>query len=296
MTKEQSLTPGEITTRTGWQRPFSAVKLRAPVISVHTLVVGVMVVGVLLPFAPLLLWSFSHRWLFPAALPTEWSLRAWTYVVSPSSQVWLAFWRSFVVATAVTLLSIPIGLMAGRAIGLYRFRGRTLVQFLILAPTIVPVLAVAMGIHVAFIRYGLADTILGVILVHLVPVTPYMALIMSSVFANYDTDYEDQARSLGARPTQVWRYVMLPAVWPGLMVGSLFAFIISWSQYLLTLLIGGGQVITLPVLLFSFANSGDNAITAALSLVFIAPAILILLLTARYLSGKDAAFGSFGRL
>jgi putative spermidine/putrescine transport system permease protein len=255
-----------------------------------------MVVGVLLPFVPLLFWSFAHRWLFPSVLPTEWSLRAWTYVVSPSSQVWLALWRSFVVATAVTLLSIPIGLMAGRAIGLYRFRGRTLVQFLILAPTIVPVLAVAMGIHVAFIRYGLADTLLGVIFVHLVPVTPYMALIMSSVFANYDTDYEDQARSLGARPAQVWRYVMLPAVWPGLMVGSLFAFIISWSQYLLTLLIGGGQVITLPVLLFSFANSGDNAITAALSLVFIAPAILILLLTARYLSGKDAAFGSFGRL
>jgi putative spermidine/putrescine transport system permease protein len=137
---------------------------------------------------------------------------------------------------------------------------------------------------------------LGVIFVHLVPVTPYMVLIMSSTFANYDTDYEDQARSLGARPSQVLRHIMLPTIWPGLMVGSLFAFIISWSQYLLTLLIGGGQVITLPVLLFSFANSGDNAITAALSLVFIAPAILILLLTARYLSGKDAAFGSFGRV
>ena len=262
----------------------------------YTVIAIGLVIGVLLPFVPLLIWSFAHRWLFPAVLPTEWSLRAWSYVFSPSSQVWTAFWRSFVVATAVTLLSIPIGIMAGRAIGLYRFRGRTLVQFLILAPTIVPVLAVAMGIHVVFIRYGLADTLVGVIFVHLVPVTPYMVLIMSSAFANYDTDYEDQARSLGAKPSQVFRFVMLPAIWPGLMVGSLFAFIISWSQYLLTLLIGGGQVITLPVLLFSFANSGDNAITAALSLVFIMPAILILLLTARYLSGKDAAFGSFGRL
>ncbi len=43
-----------------------------------------------------------------------------------------------------------------------------------------------------------------------------------------------------------------------MVVGALFAFIISWSQYILTLLIGGGRVITLPVLLFSFANSGDN--------------------------------------
>jgi putative spermidine/putrescine transport system permease protein len=73
------------------------------------------------------------------------------------------------------------------------------------------------------------------------------------------------------------------------MVGSLFAFLISWSQYLLTLIIGGGQMITLPVLLFAFANSGDNAITAALSLLFIAPALLLFLLTARYLTGRNVA-------
>lgn len=296
MTKEQLLTSQKSIAKTEQKRPFSHISLHLPTVSIHSLVVGVIVVAVLLPFVPLLIWSFAHRWLFPAALPTEWSWRAWSYVFSPSSKVLLAFWRSFVVATAVTLLSIPIGIMAGRALGLYRFRGRTFIQFLILAPTIVPVLAVAMGIHVVFIRYGLADTILGVILVHLVPVTPYMVLIMSSAFANYDTDFEDQARSLGASPAQVFRHVTLPAIWPSVMVGSLFAFIISWSQYLLTLLIGGGQVITLPVLLFSFANSGDNAITAALSLVFIAPAILILLLTARYLSRKDGAIGSFGRL
>ena len=89
---------------------------------------------------------------------------------------------------------------------------------------------------------------------------------------------------------------MLPAIRPGLIVAGLFAFIISWSQYLLTLLIGGGRVITLPVLLFAFANSGDNAITAALSLVFIAPALLLFLFSARHLSGRNAAMGGLGKL
>ena len=65
---------------------------------------------------------------------------------------------------------------------------------------------------------------------------------------------------------------------------------------MLTLLIGGGQVITLPVLLFAFANSGDNAITAALSLVFIAPALLLFLFTARYLTGRHTAVGGLGKL
>ncbi|MCA9941237.1 MAG: ABC transporter permease subunit, partial [Anaerolineales bacterium] len=113
------------------------------------------------------------------------------------------------------------GMPAGRALALHHFRGKTLVTFLILAPTIMPVIAVAMGIHIAFIRYGLADTLAGVVLVHLVPVLPYMVLILRSVFANYDPDYEAQARSLGARPRQVFWHVTLPAILPGVAVGSL---------------------------------------------------------------------------
>jgi putative spermidine/putrescine transport system permease protein len=253
-------------------------------------------VSVAAPLIPLAIWSFAHRWFFPDVLPAMWSGRAWVYVFSDSSQVAQALLNSTFVALAVTLLSALIGLPAGRALGLHEFKGKTAVLFLILAPTIMPVIAVAMGMHVAFLRVGLADTRLGVILVHLVPVMPYMVLTLAGVFAHYNPDYEGQARTLGARPWQVLRHVTLPAIWPGLMVGSLFAFIISWSQYLLTLLIGGGQVITLPVLLFAFANSGDNAITAALSLVFIAPALLLFLFTSRYLTGRNVTMGGLGKL
>lgn len=267
---------------------------RITAVSPAVLIRVAIVLIVLLPLLPLLIWSFSRRWYFPALLPTEWSLRAWQYVFSPNSQVFSAMGYSLVVATAVTLLSIIIGLPAGRVMGMVQFRGKTLVWFLLLAPTIVPVLAVAMGIHVAFIKYGLADTIQGVMLVHLVPVLPYMVLILAGIFANYNIDYEGQARTLGANARQVFWHVTLPAIYPGLIVGALFAFIISWSQYILTLLIGGGRVITLPVLLFSFANSGDNAVTAALSIVFIAPAILLLLLTTRYLAGRSSAMGTVG--
>src|SRR5581483_7361132 len=113
---------------------------------------------------------------------------------------------------------------------------------------IVPGLAVVLGIHIVFIRYNLADTPLGVVLVHLIPVLPYMTLVMSSVFANYDTQYEEQARVLGAGPVRTFLLITLPMIFPGVVVGGLFAFLISWSQYILTLLIGGGAVITLPLL------------------------------------------------
>lgn len=262
----------------------------------HWLALGLMALAVLLPLLPLLLWSFAFRWAFPSLLPAEWSLRPWRYIAAPESQVGLALANSLALGVVVTLLAALIGLPAGRALGLYQFRGKRLVEFLILAPVIVPGLAVVLGIHVLFIRYGLSETFAGVALVHLIPTVPYMTLVMASVFANYDTQFEDQARVLGATPWRAFRLVTLPAIWPGVVVGALFAFLISWSQYVLTLLIGGGAVITLPLLLFAFAGSGDNAITAALCLVFVAPAVLLLFFTSRYLGGEPAAVSGFGKL
>jgi putative spermidine/putrescine transport system permease protein len=260
----------------------------------HWVVVVAIVVAVIAPLLPLAIWSFSFRWYFPDLLPSELSMRAWKYVFSDASGVPRAMVNSILVAITVTLISIAIGIPAGRALGMHHFRGKRLVEFSILAPPIVPGLAVVMGIHVAFIKFGLADTMPGVILVHLIPTTPYMVMVMAGVFANYNPEFEEQARVLGAGPAATFRHVTLPAILPGVVVGGLFAFIISWSQYVLTLLIGGGNVLTLPVLLFSFAGSGDNAITAALSVTFIAPAILFLILTSRFLTGESAAVGGFG--
>lgn len=259
-------------------------------------VVVAIVVGVIAPLIPLAIWSFSHRWYFPNLIPSEGSMRAWTYVFSDASGVPKAFLNSFLVAIIATLLSIAIGIPAGRAMGMHRFRGKRIVEFLILAPTIVPALAVVMGIHVAFIKYGLVDTVPGVVLVHLIPTTPYMVMVMASVFANYDPAYEEQARVLGAGPVATFVYVTFPAILPGIVVGGMFAFIISWSQYILTLLIGGGNVPTLPVLLFAFAAGGDNAVMAALSVIFVIPAILFLVISSKYLTGESAAIGGFGKI
>lgn len=153
-----------------------------------------------------------------------------------------------------------------------------------------------MGMQVIFIRLGLTDTMIGVIIVHLIPTIPYMTISMSGVFANYDPAFEEQARSLGAGSAKTFFLITIPTVFPGIIIGGMFAFLISWGQYILTIIIGGGRVITLPLLLFSFAGSGNFALTSALSIIFLLPSIIILLLTSKYLSGKSSAMGDFGNL
>ena len=242
-----------------------------------------------LPFLPLVIWSFAHGWRFPDLLPRETSSAAWTFALSSSSGVLHSFALTTFIAAATTVLAALIGIPAGRALGLYRFRGKGLVTLLLLAPAILPGLAVVFGLHGVFLRAGLTGTVAGVILAHLVPVLPYMTLIMAAVFTRFDPAFEAQARTLGATPVQTFRAVTLPAILPGLLTGALFAFLVSWSQYLLTLAIGGGRVQTLPLLLFSYASAGRNDVTSAIALLYILPGLLILIITARQITGRSLA-------
>lgn len=267
-----------------------------PLRSMRFLTGLVLITWLVLPLVPLAIWSFAKGWFFPDILPKNWSMRAWDYAFSDTAGVIDSLWLTIGISLAATVLSILVGVPAGRALGMHKFRGKEIVELMILAPTIVPGIAVVLGIHSVFISMGLNNTVTGVILVHLIPTLPYMVLVMAGIFANYDPAFEAQARSLGASPLKTFWYVTLPAIMPGIIVGGLFAFLVSWSQYILTLLIGGGRVVTLPLLLFNFATSGRNDITGAIGMIYILPGIIILLLTAKHLSGRSGAVGGFGQI
>jgi putative spermidine/putrescine transport system permease protein len=79
------------------------------------------------------------------------------------------------------------------------------------------------------------------------------------------------------------------------MVASLFTFLLSWSQYITTLLIGDGRVLTLPRVLFPFISVSNNAMMATISIIFVLPAIFALLLTSRMLNRDAAAMSGLGR-
>lgn len=246
---------------------------------------------VALPFVPLFVWAFAGEWRFPDLVPAEWSLRGVQHLAEPDGRVLAATLNSLLIGVSVALASVVVGLPAGMALGGYEWRFKGLVIFFILLPILVPPLASTMGVHLTFIRLGLADTMLGVFLVHLVPTVPYTAIILTSIFAERTGDLEEAARTLGANPWQAFWYITLPEAAPGVAVAGLFAFLISWGQYILTLLIGGGNVVTLPMLLFSAASGNDPVITSALAIVFALPAVLALIVAIRYLKPSETDEG-----
>jgi putative spermidine/putrescine transport system permease protein len=243
-----------------------------------------ILVAVCLPFLPLLLWSVSQRWFYPALLPHDFGLRAWNYVFNTaSSQIVSGLWTSLSLALITTVISLTLGIPAGRALGLYQFCGKKLVGLLLILPVIVPPLSVSMGLHLWFIRLNLAETFSGLVLIHLTFCLPYTIFVIWSVFTDYDPDFEEQARSLGAAPFTIVMRVMVPMILPGITVAALFSFLLSWSQYLSSLIIGGGKFLTLPILLFSLMGSGDKPVAAAVSLIFVLPAMVALIASAHSL-------------
>lgn len=235
------------------------------------------------PLLYLGLQSIAWGWNWPAILPPSYGFRAWRYVVSTEAGLGTSLLNSFSIALVVALLSVLVSLPVSRAIAHQEFRFKKLVILLLYLPVLTPPLASAMGLHLIFLRLNLTDTLIGVVLVHLIPAMPYATLMLAGSYARFNTDFELQARTLGASPAMVLRHVTLPILAPGVAIAAVFAFIISWTQYLLTLLIGGGQVVTLPLSLVAFQRSGDDAITAAISVIFLAPAYLVFLYISRFL-------------
>lgn len=265
------------------------------------LFVFVMFLAFFFPFVPLGVASFAFRWHWPNLLPTQWlgDVRGsmpfpvgWDYLLSPVSGLGPALGNTVVIGIITATIAVTLSLPAARVLARYRFPGKAVVEFLLLVPVIVPQIAVGIGMLLLFMRIGIARTYGGIILAHLVPTIPYAVRILTAVFQNLDPRYEEQARTLGAgRFTALYR-VVLPIVLPGVTTAFLFSFLISSNVFLLTFLISGGRLQTLPTMLFSHIESGAplDATTAGLVLIVSLPG-LVFLLVADLLTGDRTVLG-----
>ena len=237
----------------------------------------------LVPILIIIVWSFANNWPWPLVFPREFGIRGWEYFFSPTSNSISTLIYSILLSLTVTFITLLITIPASKALALYDFKGKKLVEVLILAPLIVSPVAVAMGIHQLFIKLRLANTFFGVVLVHLIPCIPYSVRILKNVFETVGDKFQIQGKVLGANPLKNFIYVTLPIISPGIISAASLVFTVSFSQYFLTFLIGGGKIITYPMVMFPFVQSGDRMIASVYSIVFIVASLICLRLMDRLL-------------
>jgi putative spermidine/putrescine transport system permease protein len=194
---------------------------------------------------------------------------------------WRAGWLSSMLTSLVIALvasAISIALAAAFAIGAWSIDGwwPSLVRVVLLAPLVVPPIVYAVGIFRMWARFGLLDTYLGVIIVHVVLCLPFAVLAVGASLANLDPRILQAARSLGARPATVFLRVVLPNIKPGLAAGALFAFITSWDEITVTLFITSRAVVTLPRRIWTSIEDSIDPALAAIASVMLAVTVLAL--------------------
>lgn len=247
--------------------------------------VAAVAVGALAPLATLVLRAAADEWRSPAVLPQRYGTRGIDEAFADTARTAEAVANSLTVALATTAIALALAWPAARVIGERRLRRPAVVWVLLGLPLLVPPFATGTGLTEWFIRLGLADTLTGLIVAHLVPVLPYVVLILASGFGPEVRDLEEAAAVHGAGPARRLLLVTLPALAPVVAVAALLGFLVSWSQYGLSLAIGGGTPM-LPLELIPFVAS-DPQVAAVLALVFLAPALVAVAL-ALVVAGRTA--------
>lgn len=232
--------------------------------------IGVELAIVLVPLAIVFLWAFTNAWPWPDLLPQEFSLRGIEQVFSGRQNMGVEMLLLSVgIAMACAVITTAIATLACRALCNYQWRGKNAFQFAALLPFIVPSTVFAMGVQVVFLQVGLARTVPGVILAHCIVALPYAVIIMTDITRAVGTHREEAARTLGAGTWQMIRHVTIPQLLPGIISSLSMCYIMSFSQYFLTLLVGGGKVQTFVLVLFPYLSGGDRTIACAYSAVFL---------------------------
>ncbi len=222
-----------------------------------------------MPFVPLVVWAFADRWTWPSTLPQQWGLRGWASIGQDAMLPALA--RSAVLGALVAAVATPLGALAGRALGWRLAAHPGPPTLLLLAPVALPPFAIAMGVDSVLLRARIPGT-LALVLVLAVFALPYTTAVFRSAYTGLDPELEHQARMLGASARQAFGRATLPALLPAAGAAVALAFLVGWSDYIVTVVVGGGQYVTAPVLVASAASGpGNEPTVAAYALLTILP-------------------------
>ena len=258
-------------------RPGSKGTRRARGVFWARVYLAVHLILVLIPIAIVATWSVSASWPWPSLAPASLTARGFETVLADSSTGLGSLWLSIGIAIACAAFTTCVATLGARAICLHTWKGQRLFEFATMLPFLIPGTVFAMGVQVAFIRLGLARSVGGVILAHSIVALPYAMSIMCDVTRAAGRRMEEASLTCGAGRLSTLAHATLPGLAPGIASSLLMCYILSFSQYFLTLLIGGGAVRTFALVLFPYLGGGDRTIAGAYGIVFIAVTLTVFL-------------------
>jgi multiple sugar transport system permease protein len=183
-----------------------------------------------------------------------------------------------------------IATLGGYGFARFRFRGKNLVFLAVIAVLMVPHATLVLPLYFMFARAGMQDSLVAVGLVLTVFQLPFSIFLMRNSFEAIPVELEEAARVDGASSIAVFLRVSLPLVLPGVVTVALFAFLVSWNEFFIPLLLlNDGSTFTLSVMLVNIRTGAYGSIDWGLlqagTTVAILPCLVLYLLLQRFYIG-----------
>jgi len=228
-----------------------------------------------IPMMAVVLTSFSKARYFRFPI-TRWTTE-WYARTFESLSVRDLLWTSLSVAALVTIFSVILAFFGALAFARYDWKGRKLYQRLVLLPIFFPQAVLGLALLLWFSALGITTSWKTAVFAHMIWIVPIVILIISIQVYSFDAALEEAAFDLGASRWQVMKEITLPIMSPGIVSGGIFAFLLSWGNFPLSLFSTGADQ-TVPEWLYAKMVSGYTPMVPTLGSLTISGATVVLLI------------------
>jgi putative spermidine/putrescine transport system permease protein len=250
-------------------------------------ITGLMMAFILAPLAVIVSMSVSDSY-FVTFPPQGFTLR-WYAQILQDRDFLEALRLSALLASATTAASLLLGIPAAIALTRGSFPGQALLKGLLLSPLIFPALVTGLALMQLLAGLGWGDARVNLLIGHVVVTSPYVIRSVSTSLMLVDVNLEDAARTLGASRLRTFWRITLPQIAPGVAAGALFAFMVSFDNYPVTMWLANSQHSPVPlVLMRQLVNVFDPSVPA-MSTVIIVLAVVGVLALERLVGLRRAA-------
>jgi multiple sugar transport system permease protein len=168
-------------------------------------------------------------------------------IFAPPWNIGATLWNSVVVAGLTVVIAIPAATLAAYSFSRFEMPFKGGLFFLILATQFIPAVVVVLPFYLLFRDLGLLDTHLALVIVNLAIVTPFAVWMLKGFLDAVPTESEEAALVDGATRLRVIMDIVVPMIWPGVMVTTVFCFVLTWNEFLFALILTRQDAVTLPV-------------------------------------------------
>jgi spermidine/putrescine transport system permease protein len=240
---------------------------------------GLTLVFLYLPIAVMAVMALNRSALYE--LPIVWDT-VWFEALVHNDRLLAASGNSVAIALANTAIATVLGTLAALALARYRFRGRTLLRLMLLPAITIPWLIIGTAMLVLFFWTGIGHGLHAILLGHVALSLPYVIVVVGARLTSFGVTLEEAAASLGATPWQAFWRVSFPVMAPGVIAAALFAFAVSFDQFVISYFLAPPGVSTLPVEIYTAIRKGFTPEINAISTIIILVSMGLMLLVARF--------------